>query len=184
MAIRSVVDIVKADLPWLGVADDANIEAKRIEMTYLLQNQTGKSDADVEGEANYKALENMLFADMTAYHLAAAKAIENMEGNSSGTVSAGSGNKTLTKSKADVVEAEFTVIKASDGGRLIFNAETFMKNKLKDICDKSRALNIQNPMCYDPDSYDIIPAFVKGCDFPSDPTTSAIEDRLFNGGAV
>lgn len=155
MAISSVSVMVKDVLPYL--TDDALIERIRVQMTYLLQPQLNKTDLEVEDEANYTAMQNMLFAQMVAYHLLHTKAIETMAGD--GTNS-GSASKTLKKAKADVVETEFVVTKASDGALIQVETVVLMQQIKSFICSYSGVLKISNPLCYDPKNYHISPQFV------------------------
>lgn len=164
MAIQSVQIMVKNRLAYLTVAQDTIIDQFRVEACYLLQTESEKADADVETEAGYKPLFNMLFADMVAYWLVKRKVIQNLAGD--GTTS-GTAAKTLKKAKADVVEAEFVVVKASDGALIQMETTEFLLDLLKDICAKSLALDIFNPLCYDPEAYNVIPAFIKGADYPA-----------------
>lgn len=165
MAIPSVKQMVLNRLPYLTdiTATTTLIEQFRIEATYFLQNQFKVSDADVETEATYKALQNMLFADMVTYWLVERKVIQTQAGD--GT-SEGSAAKTLKRAKADVTEVEFVTIKAADGALISMTTVDFMSALLRDICSKAKVLGIYHPFCTTTDDYNIIPAFRKGCDFP------------------
>lgn len=162
MAIRAITDIVKSKLPFLVVADDPTIESYRIEMCYFLQGQTGKEDIDVEAEANYKALENMLFADMVSYNMGK----DQVAKVTGGVAGAAPTSKILKKAKADVVETEFTIVKSSDGANWSIPTDVWFTSLLKDICDKSRTLGIENPMCFDPSTITPNVPYIIGSDFP------------------
>lgn len=175
MPIGSVKEMVNDRLPYTAPSSfDAVIERTRIQMAYLMQSQTGKSDADVETESNYKALENMLFAAMVSYQMVKFKAIESVAGN--GTT-AGTAAKTLKKAKADVTEAEFVVVKASDGAMIQIETSVFLENLLMEICTMGRTMSYTVPWCNIP--LDEIPPFIVGADFP-DISPDPI-DVLFNG---
>lgn len=151
--------------------NDTLIERMRVKMTYLMQNQTGKADNQVEPEANYKPLENILFADMVCYQLVKTKAIQNMAGN--GTTAGGT--KILKRAKADVTEAEFVITKAEDGSLIQIDTTTFLKDLLAEICAEAQVLNYNVPWCTCPP--DVIPAFIVGEDYPAPLPDS---DTIFN----
>lgn len=164
MAIQSVNQMVKNRLTFLTGTSDVIIEQFRVEACYLLQEESEKADVDVETEAGYVPVFNMMFADMIAYWMIARKAIETMAGN--GTTTTG-GAKVIKKAKADVVEAEFMIVKASDGALIQIDTTQLMVNFLEGVCSKALVLDIFNPLCYDPKLYDTIPAFIKGGDYPT-----------------
>lgn len=175
MAIASVKVMVNDRLPYTTPGSfDLVIERTRVQMCYLMQSQTGKPDADVEAEANYKALENMLFAAMVAYQLVKSKVIQNMAGD--GTTG-GTAAKTLKKGKADVTEAEFVVVKASDGALIQMETSKFLEDLLLEICTWGRSMGYAVPWCSLP--MDQIPPFIVGDDFPS--CLPNPMDVLFNG---
>lgn len=177
MALSTVAEMVRQRLPFTApVANDPIIESIRVQMTYLMQNQTLKADADVEGEANYKPLENMLFAAMVCYQMIKNKIVLTMAGDG---VSGSAAAKTLKKAKADVTEAEFTVIKATDGALLQMPTETFLGNLLSEICSMAQTLNYNCPWCVTPP--DIGVPFIVGADFP--PAAADI-DEIFNGKPI
>jgi hypothetical protein len=175
MAIASVKVMVNDRLPYTApLAFDVIIERTRVQMCYLMQSQTAKSDADVELESNYRALENMLFAAMVAYQLVKSKVVQNMAGD--GT-NAGTAAKTLKRGKADVTEAEFIVVKASDGALIQMETSVFLKDLLMEICTMGRSMGYSVPWCSLP--MDQIPAFIVGEDFPN--CSPNYMDVLFNG---
>lgn len=178
MAIHSVREMVHDRLPYTSpVSYDAVIERTRIKMVYLMQSQTGKSDADVEPEANYKPLENILFADMVSYQLVKSKAILTMAGDGS---SSSGGAKIVKKAKADVTEAEFIVTKAEDGSLIQISTKDFLADLLAEICATGHALGYQVPWCNCP--ADVIPAFIIGEDYPSRDCT--IMDNILDGDPI
>lgn len=145
MAIGSVNQMVHDRLPFTSPAgNDAIIERWRVQMCYLMQDQTQKSDAAVETEIGYKALENMLFAGMVAYQLINNKIVLTLAGNG---VSGGGGAKILTKGKADVVEAEFTVSKAIDGAMLQMDTETFLDRLCLELSGMAQGMGYRVPFC-------------------------------------
>lgn len=181
MAIPSVKQMVLNRLPYLvdNGGTTTLIDQFRIEATYFLQNQFKKEDADVENEATYKPLQNMLFADMITYWLIERKVIQTQAGD--GT-SAGTAAKTLKRAKADVTEVEFVTIKAADGALITMTTVDFMASLLRDICSKAKVLGIYHPFCVRPEDYNVIPAFIKGCDYP--PKVSNSIDKLLDGKPI
>lgn len=174
MAISSVLEMVHQRLPFTSPsANDTIIESIRVQMCYLMQGQTEKSDADVEPEANYKPLENMLFAAMVCYQMIRNKVILTMAGDG---VSGSAAAKTLKKAVADVTEAEFTVVKATDGALLQMSTDVFLENLLNEICAMAQTLDYNCPWCVQP--LDVTPAFIVGEDFP--PTPADITE-IYNG---
>lgn len=176
MAISSVAQMVRDRLPYLvdNVDNNALIERMRVQQTYLMQNSSGKSDVDVELEASYRAIENMLFSMMVTYQLIYTKAMLTMAGN--GT-SAGA-PKILKKAKADVMETEWVVTKASDGTLVQIATSEFLADLLKEICGISHMIGWANPLC--PLVADVIPPFIIGADYP--PRCSRID--IFNGQVI
>ncbi len=163
MAIASVLTMVHQRLPFTSDAsNDATIDSIRIQMCYLMQSQTLKDNASVELEASYSPLENMLFAAMTCYQMVLNKTMLNIAGN--GTTGSTGGAKILTKAKADVTEAEFTISKAIDGALLQMPTSEYLAALLAEICAMGRNLNYNVIWCNCP--LDIIPAFIVTCDYP------------------
>jgi len=158
--------MVKDRLPYLSdPSNDPIIERQRVMICYLIQSETGKSDAaDVETESNYTAYQNMLIAAMVCYQLLKNKIVLNMAGDGT-SGSSGGGSKVLKRAKADVVEAEFQIIKASDGSSFLMASDAFMADLLLEICGMARKLSYSIPWCVCDDP--VIPAFVKGSDFPA-----------------
>lgn len=140
MAIASINDMVHQRLSYLNnTTDDVLINSRTIEEYYLMQGQTGKSDADVETENSYKPLERMLFASLVSYRMLLKRITDNMAGiGGSSVVTPG---KILKKAKADVVEGEFEVPKAADGIFLGMNANDLLATLLKEVCSISYMLN-------------------------------------------
>ena len=162
MAIATVLVMVHQRLPFTEpAANDTIIESIRVQMTYLMQNQTLKIDAEVEAELNYKPLQNMLFAAMTSYQMVKNKVILTMAGN--GTTITG-GAKILNKAKADVTEASFEVTKAIDGALLQMSTEDFLNKLLMEICAMAQTLGYNCPWCIP--ITNVIPPFIIGEDYP------------------
>jgi hypothetical protein len=160
MAIASVLQMVHDRLPFTApIANDDVIERTRIQMTYLMQPQTEKSDSGVETESNYTPLQNMLFAAMVAYQLVKSQTMLILAGN--GTTSTG-GAKIITKAKADVVEADFEIPKAIDGAMLGMATNDWLSLLLDEICKMGWSLGYRVPWC--DIMQDVIPPFiVTGC---------------------
>ncbi len=145
MALPSVREIVKKELPYLVDADDPTIDNCIIITQYQLQPYLDIEDADVEDEANYTNRQNILVAYHTAFDMICQKIILNMEGNTQSSIAAS--NKTLKKAKADVTEVEFQVGKASDGNKLLMESKDLKKNLQKKTCNVASSLEIILPLC-------------------------------------
>lgn len=145
--IGTVFEMVQDKLPWILSTDSAWIERIRVEMTYLLQTHYGKPDGDAtdatEDESGYKPLENMLFSDMVAYNLICTQIMKVQGGD--GTTAGGA--KILKKAEAKPVSAEFMQVKGDDGTLITVPTAKFIEKLLMQICQRSMALNIANPMC-------------------------------------
>lgn len=177
MAIASVKQMVNDRLPYTTpTAFDVVIERTRVQMTYLLQEQTEKSNADVEAEANYTALQNMLFAAMVSFQMVKSKVMLTMAGD--GTT--GPQNKILKKAKADVVEAEFMTVKSADGSLIQMETTKFLEILLQEVCSLSGQLNYYLAWCGQ--ELDVIPAFIVGDDYP--PQTIDWDEALFGGQPI
>lgn len=145
MALPSVLEIVKKELPYLTSNDDVDISTSICLSQWELQVYLNKEDIDVETESSYTNRENILVGYFTAYNMICQKVLLNMEGNiETGTSTS---NKVLKRAKADAVEAEFTVGKASDGTQLLMTAESIKNGLAKKTCQIAASLNITLPMC-------------------------------------
>lgn len=145
MALPSVLEIVKKELPYLTTSDDASISTCICVSQWELQPYIGLDDTDTEDESKYSNRQNILVAYYTAYGMICKKVLLNMEGNTESGIAIN--NKTLKKAKADVVEAEFTVGKASDGSKLLMTAEKIKEGLAKKTCQVAASLGITLPMC-------------------------------------
>lgn len=172
--IGSVEQMVQDRLPW--ATDLVLIERLRVEQTYLLQTHYDKPDGDAvdatEDEAGYRPLENMLFADMTAYNLVCRKIMEVQGGD--GTAGSKGGAKILKKAEAKPVSAEFMQVKGDDGTMVTVKTKEYLQKLLAQICQRSMALDISNPMC-DNQNYDDFVPFKFVDTFPWDDDTKIDE---------
>lgn len=174
MAIASVKVMVNDRLPFTAPsANDVIIERFRVQMTYLMQSQSLKDDLTVEVEAGYSALQNILFASMVCYEMISKEIMLTVAGN--GTT-AGTAAKTLKTAKADVVETEFQIVKASDGALLQMSSDLFLAKLLREICSMAQSIGWNCPFCSYPITIDT--PFIVGEDFPPIP---ADIDAIFNG---
>lgn len=179
MAIASVKEMVNERLPFTTPNSyDTPIEKIRVQMTYIMQNQTLKTDIDVETEINYRPLENILFSLMVCYQFIKIKALQTMAGDG---VNPGTAAKTLKRAKADVTEAEFTVVKAADGALIQVPTVDLMKDLLVEICSTAQILKYNCPWCQL--ALDEIPAFIIGEDYPGPPPSAGF-NNLLNGQPI
>lgn len=181
MPIASVNQMVRNRLQFLAAGDpvDATIDQFRLEAEYMLQTQSvDVITGDIELEASYPPLWNIMFAAMVAYWMIQRKAIETIAGVAGG---AGGGAKILKRAKADVTEAEFQIVKASDGSLIQIDTNDLLKQFQKEACDIAFSMNVANPIC-DLSKFYNIPAFVKGCNYPEYRYGNI--DRLLDGTPI
>lgn len=151
MAIDSVeiqvIDILPSEL----VADTALIERFRKKVVYIIQDDTGKSDAEVEDEANYTNRQQILIGYYTAYMY-----LKKILADNSVTVKDANDepstlilNQQLKKAKADVVETEFSYASNSAGAAYTFKAKAteIMMHCLKELCAMGRNLGYRLDIC-------------------------------------
>ena len=146
----SIIDIIQNRLPFLNYSDSAvetRIGKMIMEVQYTLQIPLKKEDADVEIEVNYQQREIILIGVYTAYLLTLRKAFTTLAGDTETSEQASA--KTLKKAKADVVEAEFHINKASDGSTIQLDTETLLASLKKEICDTAALLGIKLVICDD-----------------------------------
>jgi hypothetical protein len=140
--------LIQNDLPFLDLSNEIvlqKIATAKWSAFYSLQNYLKKLDTEVEDESTYKPKEKILVAAYTAYQLLITKTIETVAGDAQTGVSAN--NKILTKAKADVVETEFTPIKATDGTNISLTGEKLVESLKDKLCDAALNLEIVLPMC-------------------------------------
>lgn len=138
----SIEDIVRHKLPFLqSPADDTALDLEIVQSCYALQPYLNKTDIEVEDRAAYSALESMLVAYYTAYHLINRKALVALQGENGAEGEA----FPVKKVKADVVETEFDT-NAKNGKWM---TSTQIMEELKSlICQTARTLKIRLPMCH------------------------------------
>lgn len=145
MALKSIPELVCSRLPWLSPERDLDKITTVLDTQFvLLQEWTKKEDAEVDNPNSYTKVQQLLFAELTAYQLLQQKAAANVGGTDGAAPAV---NKVLTKTKADVVEAEFTIVKASDGGSLTMNASALLGEIKTAACNIARQLGYRLPLC-------------------------------------
>lgn len=145
MALKTIPELVCSRLPWLSPVNDLDAITTVLDMQFvLLQAYTKKTDDELDNPSSYTRLEQILFAELTAYYML----LQRVAGTGGGVDGqAPVVNKTLTKTKADVVEAEFTIVKASDGGQLMIKTETLLGEIKSAACSIARELKYRIPLC-------------------------------------
>lgn len=144
----TIKDIIQNRLPFLNYSDatvDARLDKIISEVQWTLQQPLGKDNADVELEASYSQQEIILIGVYVAYLVVLRKAFTTLAGDTETSEEASA--KTLKKAKADVVEAEFHVNKASDGAAIQLDTETLLDTFKNEICDKAAELEIVLTIC-------------------------------------
>lgn len=139
--LASITQLISNRLEFLGTVADTVIEQYRLEAFYYIQNQTEKSDMEVEDETVYTPLQRMLLADIASYFILKRRVVSSTAGTGA---SAGTGAKRVKKAKADVVETEFEY---SD--KLQMEAEAMLQQARRDACEKAKILSYSLPLCED-----------------------------------
>lgn len=139
--------LVYKKLPFLVESSDTTelIELFKIDAISLVAEQLPHSDPF--DETAHSKLETTFLAELTAMELLKRKILENT-GGSAGADS--SSNRIIKKTKADVVEAEFEIVKP--GVNLTETASMIAGDLKKSICQKASILDISLPMCEVTDS--------------------------------
>ena len=140
--------LIANKLPFIDISNPSvldKVNLAKTEVLYLLEPYLEK--ADTEDEALYTPQEKILIANYTAYNLLVTKAISTVAGDASVNDGAVSGNKVLTKAKADVVESEFEIIKASDGANIAMSGEKLISELKNQVCTLANQLNISIAIC-------------------------------------
>lgn len=148
----SILEVIQNRLPFLDLSIAAvELKVQRVikEVQYTLQNHLDKTDLEVEDEPSYSAQERILIGVYAAFLLLKNKALSTLAGDAETGETASS--KTLKKAKADTVEAEFQVIKASDGSSVAINTEKLLEELKSEICQTAKLLLINLPICGDCD---------------------------------
>lgn len=141
---QTFLQLVKQRLAFLGDTDDTMVTNFIEEQRYLLQSAFGFDNTQVDDEAEYSAIQKMLIADLSAIEIIDRRIIQNMEGTEG---AAATGSKRLKKGVADVVEAEFSYLKASDGTALLMQAEQVHANLKEKACGRAGQLGIKLAFC-------------------------------------
>ncbi len=147
MAITSINDVPFQRLPWLisgNVDDISKVENFVFQSQLELQTSLSKSDTDVNDETKYTIKEKLLVGLYTCLLLAKDKALINSVGVAG---NAPSGNKVLTKTQADVVSAEFTTIKASDGSSVVINLDKMLVEFKNEVCRLAGSMGLSLEIC-------------------------------------
>ena len=145
MALGEVLALVKEKLPY---ADDSSfdtvIQSEKLQQYYYLQVYKGLEDSEVETDSNWTGLWRLLVVNLVCYQMIRTKAIQTTGGSFGDT---NPDTRKLKKAKADVVEAEFVYIKASDGSLIQMSAEDAMNKFKETICSYAKTLKINLSLC-------------------------------------
>jgi hypothetical protein len=143
MALKSIVEIVRGLLPYLLDTDNEAIQDALENQYIMLQPYTlllDDGDKPVDAESSYTKLQRLLLANLTAYQMVVSKAAK-----SAGAGAAGS--RVLKRSKADVVEAEFETVKASDAHAISLDTSALLSEFKSAACTIARELGYSLPLC-------------------------------------
>lgn len=142
--MHDIGQLVKDRLPFLlsGTLDTL-IERKKIEVFYELQDQTGKTDEEVELEESYTNKLKIFFADYIAYQILDYRVMVLLAGSDTETAT---GNKTVSKATADVLEVEFEVLKIDDVA-LGINTKVLLQNYKERACAQAKANDLSLSIC-------------------------------------
>lgn len=147
------IDFVYQSLPFLTRPDDDNLVNAYIDQARIeLQCDLGKTDAQLFDETAYNYQEKMIVAFHTSCSLLLNEALKNTGG--SGGV-APTGNKILSKAKADVTEAQWTIPKASDGNAVIVGVPGMIASFKNRMCNLAKSCDISLTACKDPDADEV-----------------------------
>ena len=141
-------DLIANKLSFIDLSNASvlsKVNLAKTEVLYLLEPFLQK--ADTEDETLYSEREKILIATYTAYNLLFTKAITTVAGDINVNGGAVSGNKVLTKAKADVVESEFEIIKASDGANVAMSGEKLLSNLKEQLCSLANQMGIEISIC-------------------------------------
>lgn len=151
MAINTISEVAFSRATWLdesNPSDATKVDIFVCQSMFSLQTPLNKTDVQVEDELQYTSKEKLLVGLYTAYNLVCEKATENVAGANG---EAATGNKLLKRAKADVTEAEFGILKESDGANLSTGSEGLMNKLKEEICNLARDMGISLPLCRDRD---------------------------------
>lgn len=146
----TIKDIIQNRLPFVDFTNttvESRLNTIIMEVQYTLQIPLKKEDDEVEVEASYTQQEIILIGVFSAYLALFRKAIATLTGDTETSEQASA--KTLKKAKADVVEAEFHISKASDGSSIQLDTKTLVDNLKKELCDTAALLKITLVICDD-----------------------------------
>lgn len=146
------IDFVFQLLPFLIPApanpnDVILVEGYIMQSRIELQCDLGKTDEQVFVESEYNNQEKMIVALYTSCNLLVGEAIENVGGSQGG---APKQNKILSKAKADVTEAQWTIPKAADGNAIILGVPGMCASFKKRMCSTAKSCGIKLTICIDP----------------------------------
>ena len=146
MAIDTISGVVYSRVPWLiSPTDDTTVDTFVCQTQYMIQGPLGKTDAEVEDELTYTSREKLLTGLYTSYTMICDKALRNSGGEAGEKPS---GNKILKRAKADVTEAEFMNVKASDGSSIVVNTKEIKMALRDEICNLASTMNVSLPLCH------------------------------------
>lgn len=162
MAQQTIQQMVLRHLPFLLASDttvQTTIDNYTNDAYYIFQGPLGVADIDVETPGTYTGVTRIMIAYYVAYDMIRRKVIENLAGNPNTGVSVGAGARRVLKGKADVVEGEFTYVKASDGSAILVDTKYLMDQFKEKICELAAELQITLAMC-NCTAPDVIPPFI------------------------
>ena len=144
----TIQDIIQNRLPFVDITNTAiasRLDKIIMEVQWTLQKPLKKEEADVEIESSYNQQEILLIGVYSAYLALFRKVITTLAGDAETSEEAST--KTLKKAKADVVEAEFHISKASDGSSIQLDTGTLLDLLKDEICDTAALLGISLVIC-------------------------------------
>ena len=144
----TIKQIIQNRLPFLDFSNTVvitRLDSLIQEVFYTLQKPLRKTDAEVELESSYSQQEIILIGVYVAYLGLLRKALTTLAGDTETSEEASA--KTLKKAKADVVEAEFHINKASDGAAIQLDTDTLLGLLKDEICNKAAELEIILNIC-------------------------------------
>lgn len=150
MALKAVYDMVLNRLSFIPLTGwETKVGDFQLEQQYYLDTflQKGEKDPveDVEDEANWKGMERILLAEITAYQLLTVEIIKTLGGDAESNTSVGAASKMIKSAKADVVEAEFEYAKADDGRTLALKAKELIPELKANVCRYGQSLGFYLP---------------------------------------
>ncbi len=127
---------------------DALIDDFTVDVFSELKSPLEKADDQYLDEDFYTPAEISLAADMVAVNLLTRKILLNQEGDGSDG-SAGAAGKVLKRAKAGEAEAEFMLLKGSEGSRLLMEGSALLNTLKQSANRKAHALGFILDLAYE-----------------------------------